>query len=66
MDISINLEGYKLNVRSAGVIIHNNKLLVHHDLNLRTLCVNRRKNSYWRDFGRDNKKRNKRRDRQGY
>ena len=32
MDISIDLEDYKLNVRAAGVIIHNNKLLVHHDL----------------------------------
>lgn len=33
MDISINVEDYKLNVRAAGVIIHNNKLLIHHDLN---------------------------------
>ena len=35
MDISIDLEDYKLNVRAAAVIIHNNKLLVHHDLNLK-------------------------------
>lgn len=34
MDISIDLENYKLNVRSAGIIIHNNKLLTHHDLNM--------------------------------
>jgi len=33
MDISIDLEDYKLNVRAAGIIIHNNKLLTHHDLN---------------------------------
>ena len=29
MDITIDVENYKLNVRSAGVIIHNNKLLAH-------------------------------------
>ena len=29
MDITIDVEDYKLNVRAAGVIIHNNKLLVH-------------------------------------
>ena len=29
MDITIDVENYKLNVRAAGIIIHNNKLLVH-------------------------------------
>ena len=34
MDLSIDIEDYKLNIRSTGVIIHNNKLLVHSDINL--------------------------------
>lgn len=29
MDLSIKVEDYKLNIRSTGIIIHNNKLLVH-------------------------------------
>lgn len=29
MDLTIDLEDYKLNVRAAGVIIHNNKILLH-------------------------------------
>lgn len=29
MDITINVEDYKLNVRAAGVIIHNGKILAH-------------------------------------
>ena len=33
MDITIDVENYKLNVRTAGIIIHNNKLLVHRNLN---------------------------------
>lgn len=33
MDLTIDVEDYKLNVRSAGVIIHNNKLLVHRNVN---------------------------------
>ena len=33
MDITINVEDYKLNVRAAGVIIHNNKVLVHRNMN---------------------------------
>lgn len=33
MDISINLQDeYRLNVRAAAVIIHNNKILLHKDL----------------------------------
>lgn len=34
MDISINLQDdYRLNVRAAAVIMHNNKILLHKDLN---------------------------------
>ena len=33
MDITIDVEDYKLNVRAAGVIIHNNKVLTHKNLN---------------------------------
>lgn len=33
MDLTIDVENYKLNVRAAGVIVHNNKILVHRNLN---------------------------------
>ena len=33
MDITIDVEDYKLNVRAAGVIIHNNKVLAHRNIN---------------------------------
>lgn len=33
MDITINVEDYKLNVRAGAVIIHNNKVLVHRNIN---------------------------------
>ena len=33
MDLTIDVEDYKLNVRASGVIIHNNKILVHKNLN---------------------------------
>ena len=33
MDITIDVEDYKLNVRAAGVIIHNGKILVHKNIN---------------------------------
>ena len=33
MDITINVEDYKLNVRAAGVIIHNRKILAHKNIN---------------------------------
>lgn len=32
MDLTINVEDYKLNVRAAGIIIHNNKVLVHKNM----------------------------------
>ena len=33
MDLTIKIEDYKLNVRAAGVIIHNNKILIHKNIN---------------------------------
>lgn len=33
MDITIDVDNYKLNVRAAGIIIHNNKVLVHKNVN---------------------------------
>ena len=33
MDITIDVDNYKLNVRAAGIIIHNNKVLTHRNLN---------------------------------
>ena len=29
MDLTIDVEDYKLNIRAAGIIIHNNKILAH-------------------------------------
>ena len=33
MDITIDVEDYKLNVRAGAVIIHDNKILLHRNLN---------------------------------
>lgn len=33
MDITIDVEDYKLNMRAAGIIIHDNKILVHKNIN---------------------------------
>lgn len=33
MDITIDIDDYKLNVRAAGIIIHNGKILVHKNIN---------------------------------
>lgn len=33
MDLTIEVADYKLNVRAAGIIIHNNKVLTHRNLN---------------------------------
>lgn len=33
MDITIDVEDYKLNVRAAGIMIHNGKILAHKDIN---------------------------------
>ena len=33
MDLSLEIEEYKLNIRTGAVIIHNNKVLTHRDIN---------------------------------
>lgn len=33
MDITIDVDNYKLNLRAAGVMIHNGKILVHRNVN---------------------------------
>lgn len=33
MDITVDVGNYKLNVRATGVIIHNNKVLLHKNIN---------------------------------
>ena len=33
MDLTVDIDDYKLNVRAAGLIIHNNKVLVHKSIN---------------------------------
>lgn len=33
MDITIDVQDYKLNVRAAGIMIHNGKILVHKNIN---------------------------------
>ena len=39
MDITIDVEDYKLNVRSACIIKHNNKILVHKNINSDHYCL---------------------------
>ena len=39
MDLTIDVEGYKLNIRVAGIIIHNNKILTHRDINKDHYCL---------------------------
>lgn len=33
MDITIDVDNYKLNIRAAGIMIHNGKILVHKNIN---------------------------------
>lgn len=33
MDLTLDIEDYKLNIRAAAVIIHNNKILIHKNVN---------------------------------
>ena len=33
MDLTLDIEDYKLNIRAAAIIIHDNKLLVHKNIN---------------------------------
>ena len=39
MDITIDVNDYKLNVRAACVIKHNNKILVHKNINSNHYCL---------------------------
>jgi 8-oxo-dGTP pyrophosphatase MutT (NUDIX family) len=39
MDLTLDVEDYKLNVRSGGVIIHNNKILTHRNINKDHYCL---------------------------
>lgn len=39
MDLTLDVEDYKLNIRAAGVIIHNNKVLVHRNINKDHYCL---------------------------
>lgn len=39
MDLTLDVEDYKLNIRSAGLIIHNNKVLVHDNINTDYYCL---------------------------
>lgn len=39
MDLTLDVEDYKLNIRAAGVIIHNNKVLSHRNINKDHYCI---------------------------
>ena len=39
MDLTLDVEDYKLNIRAAGLIIHNNKVLVHDNINVDYYCL---------------------------
>lgn len=39
MDLTLDVEDYKLNIRAAGAMIHNNKILVHRNLNKNHYCI---------------------------
>lgn len=39
MDLTLDVEDYKLNIRAAGVIIHNNKILAHRNLKKDHYCI---------------------------
>ena len=43
MDISFNVEDYRLNIRSAVIIIHNNKILLHRDIRKKQYRIFRNK-----------------------
>ena len=42
MDITIDVEDYKLNVRAAGIIIHDGKILVHRNINSDHYAIRRK------------------------
>jgi len=39
MDLTLDVEDYKLNIRAGGVIIHNGKILVHKNINKGHYCL---------------------------
>lgn len=39
MDLTLDVEDYKLNIRAGGVIIHNNKVLAHRNINKDHYCL---------------------------
>ena len=39
MDLSLDIEEYKLNIRTGAVIIHNNMVLTHRDINKDHYCL---------------------------
>ncbi|MEI3395495.1 MAG: NUDIX domain-containing protein [Clostridia bacterium] len=39
MDLTLDVENYKLNIRTGGVIIHNNKILAHRNINKDYYCI---------------------------
>lgn len=39
MDLSLDIGEYKLNIRAAGAIIHNNKILTHKNINCDHYCL---------------------------
>lgn len=39
MDLTLDIEDYKLNIRAAGLIIHNNKILFHRNINKNHYCL---------------------------
>ena len=39
MDLTIDIGNYRLNVRAAALIIHNNKVLTHRNINKDHYCI---------------------------
>lgn len=39
MYLTLDIEDYKLNIRAGGVIIHNNKILTHRNINKNHYCL---------------------------
>ena len=39
MDLTLDVENYKLNIRAGGILIHDNKVLTHRDVNKDHYCL---------------------------